>query len=96
MARGGLKQLKRVLAGWDALVVLEATGKFHRLAHRNLHDGGFKVAVVNPGRSRLFAKSIGALAKTDTVDARMLAIMDKRLAPAAVARLANLWKACKN
>lgn len=84
--QAGLKQLKRALAAWDvALVVVEATGKFHRLAHRNLHDSGLKVAVVNPGRSRLFAKSIGALAKTDTVDARMLAIMGESLAPAAVA-----------
>lgn len=84
--QAGLKQLKRVLAAWDvALVVMEATGKFHRLAHRNPHDGGFKVAVVNPGRSRLFAKSIGALAKTGAVDARMPAIMGESLAPAAAA-----------
>ena len=59
--------------------------KFHRLAHRNLHAAGFKVAIVNPLRSRLFAKSIGALAKTDTVDARMLAIMGESLSPAALA-----------
>lgn len=82
----GLKQLKKALANYDvAVIVMEATGKFHRLAHRNLHAAGFKVAIVNPGRSRLFAKSIGALAKTDAVDARMLAIMGESLSPAAVA-----------
>ena len=41
-----------------------ATGKYHRLAHRNLHDGEFWVAIVNPLRSREFAKAIGTLAKT--------------------------------
>jgi transposase len=82
----GLKQLKKVIANDDvALVVMEATGKFHRLAHRNLHDSGFKVAVVNPARSRKFADAIGVLAKTDRVDARMLALMGESLAPDALA-----------
>ena len=81
----GLKQLKKALAGCDvAVVVMEATGKFHRLAHRSLHDGGFKVAVVNPSRSRKFAEAIGALAKTDGIDARVLAIMGESLNPASV------------
>lgn len=72
----GLKQLKRRLAGLDvALIVMEATGKFHREAHRNLHASGFVVAIVNPLRSRLFAGAIGQLAKTDKVDARMLATL---------------------
>ena len=78
----GLKQLKKAVANFDvALVVMEATGKFHRLAHRNLHDSGFKVAIVNPLRSRKFAEAIGTLAKTDRVDARMLAIMGESLTP---------------
>ena len=82
----GLKQLKKAIAGDDvALVVMEATGKLHRLAHRNLHDSGFKVAVVNPLRSRKFADAIGVLAKTDRVDARMLALMGESLAPDACA-----------
>ena len=82
----GLKQLKKAVAKFDvALVVMEATGKFHRLAHRNLHDSGFKVAIVNPLRSRKFAEAIGTLAKTDRVDARMLAIMGESLTPDAVA-----------
>jgi transposase len=82
----GLEQLKKAVAKFDvALVVMEATGKFHRLAHRNLHDSGFKVAIVNPLRSRKFAEAIGTLAKTDRVDARMLAIMGESLTPDAVA-----------
>ena len=84
--REGLKQLKRRLANLDvALIVMEATGKFHRQAHRNLHAGGFAVAVVNPLRSRLFAEATGTLAKTDTVDARMLALLAAMLEPKAKA-----------
>ncbi len=82
----GLKQFKKAVAGYDvALVVMEATGKFHRLAHRNRHDGGFKVAVVNPWRSRRFAEAVGVLAKTDKVDARVLAVMGESLSPGPVA-----------
>jgi transposase len=80
----GLKQLKRCLRGYDvALIVMEATGKFHRQAHRSLCAAGFAVAIVNPLRSRLFAEAIGQLAKTDTVDARVLAIFGATLDPAA-------------
>lgn len=82
---GGLKRLKKAVADCDvALVVMEATGKFHRLAHRFLHDSGFKVAVVNPARSRKFADALGALAKTDAIDARVLAILGESLQPDAV------------
>jgi len=84
--RDGLKQLKRRLANLDvALIVMEATAKFHRQAHRNLHASGFEVAIVNPLRSRLFAEATGQLAKTDTVDARMLALLAAMLEPKAKA-----------
>lgn len=56
-----------------AIAVVEATAKYHRGVHRFLHMAGIAVAVVNPLRARLFAESIGAVAKTDAVDARMLA-----------------------
>jgi transposase len=68
-----------------ALIVLEATGKYHRAARRTLHAAGLVVAVVNPLRSRLFAEAMGALAKTDAVDARLLAIFGESLEPTAVA-----------
>jgi len=81
----GLKQLKKAIARCDvALVVMEATGKFHRLAHRNLHASGFRVAIVNPLRSRRFAEAVGTFAKTDRVDARMLALMGESLKPGAL------------
>jgi transposase len=82
--RDGVKRLKRELARHDvALVVIEATGKYHRLAHRSLDQSGFAVAVVNPLRSRLFAEAAGTRAKTDRVDARMLAMLGEALAPQA-------------
>ena len=71
----GLKKLLAALKGLAVrTIVVEATGKYHRECHRTLHDGGYAVTVVNPGRARLFAESLGALAKTDKVDARMLAV----------------------
>jgi transposase len=62
-------------------VVMEATGKFHRLAFRTLSAWGYGVAVVNPLRARRFAQAYGALAKTDRIDARLLALMGQSLAP---------------
>ena len=54
-------------------VVLESTGRFHRRVHQSLFDEGLEVLVVNPTRSRRFAEAKGDLAKTDRVDAAMLA-----------------------
>jgi transposase len=54
-------------------ILMEATGKYHRSAHERLHQAGLFVVVVNPSRARKFAESIGTLAKTDKVDACMLA-----------------------
>lgn len=62
-------------------VVLEATGKYHRLAFRTLSAWGYGVVVINPLRARLFAEACGVLAKTDRIDARLLAVMGHSLAP---------------
>jgi transposase len=82
----GLKVLKRRVAGLPVeRIVMEATAKFHRLAHRTLHAQGFAVAVVNPLRARQFAEACGQLAKTDRLDARVLALMGQTLEPTALA-----------
>jgi transposase len=76
------KQLGQQLAGATLeRVVLEATGKYHRQAHRTLSAWGYGVAVVNPLRARLFAQALGALSKTDRIDAKILAIMGQSLTP---------------
>lgn len=56
-----------------ALVVLEATGGYEFEAACALQAVGLAVAVVNPRMARDFARAIGALAKTDALDAHMLA-----------------------
>jgi len=56
-----------------ALVVLEATGGYEFEAACALQAAGLAVAVVNPRQARDFARAMGALAKTDSLDARMLA-----------------------
>jgi transposase len=55
------------------LVVLEASGKHERPAAAAIAACGIAVAVVNPRQARDFAKAIGRLAKTDSIDAEVLA-----------------------
>jgi transposase len=63
-------------------VVVEATGKWHRLVQRSLHASAVAVAIVDPFRVRMFAKACGTLAKTDRLDARVLAQFAAVMAPA--------------
>lgn len=70
----GIQQLVVQLTGMKpALVVLEATGGYEFEAACAIQAAGLPVAVVNPRTARDFARAMGALAKTDTLDARMLA-----------------------
>lgn len=55
------------------LVVLEATGRYERLAATTLAASAISVAIVNPRQARDFAKAMGKLAKTDKIDAFVLA-----------------------
>ncbi len=91
----GLRKLRRWLARFDvALIVVEATGKWHRQACRSLNADGLQVAVVDPFRVRAFAKAQGILAKTDRLDARVLAffaaVMNPAIRPPAPEALENL------
>lgn len=70
----GVEQLAaQLVALAPALVVLEATGGYEFEAACALQAAGLAVAVVNPRAARDFARAMGALAKTDALDARMLA-----------------------
>lgn len=64
------------------LVVLEATGGLQRLLVARLLAAGLPVAVVNPRQVRDFAKSLGQLAKTDALDARVLCRFAAAVRPA--------------
>ena len=57
----------------NARVVLEATGGYEQLVATALRARGIAVSIVNPRQVRDFAKATGQLAKTDRIDARVLA-----------------------
>jgi len=79
----GIRQLKRWLSRFDvALIAIEATGKWHRELHRSLAASAIAVAIVDPFRVRMFAKAQGILAKTDRLDARVLAAFAAVMTPA--------------
>lgn len=64
------------------LIVMEASGGYERRAAAVLLAAGLPVAVVNPRQARDFARSLGQLAKTDAIDARVLARFAEVLKPA--------------
>jgi transposase len=67
--------------GEAVLVVMEATNVFWRMAAAALASAGLACAVVNPRQVRDFAKSMGMLAKTDAIDAQVLALFAQRIQP---------------
>lgn len=80
----GIALLREQMLGLrPKLIVLEATGKYERAAAVALAVAGLPVAVVNPRQVRDFAKAMGKLAKTDRVDAGIIAQFGERLRPEA-------------
>jgi transposase len=81
---------RRVLSGWLSeqgveLVVLEASGGVESALVSELVEAGIPVAVVNPTRVRAFARAAGQLAKTDPIDARVIARFGATMKPKAKA-----------
>src|SRR2546428_2550072 len=76
---GALVARLRPLA--PALVLCEATGGFERAAIAALAAAGLPVVVANPRQVRDFARATGQLAKTDQLDAAMLALFAERVRP---------------
>jgi len=72
------------VARWqcDALVVFEATGIYDLALREALRQAGIQFARINPARARDFARASGLLAKTDPIDARMLAAFARAMQPA--------------
>lgn len=78
----GLSDLpERLKALSPALVVLEASGGYEATAAGMLADSGVPVVVVNPRQVRDFARATGILAKTDSIDARILARFGEAVQP---------------
>jgi len=72
---GGLDQLVQQLAGLRVdCIGMEATGGYEKLAAATLAEAGLPVVVINPAQVRHYAKAVGARAKTDSIDARMIAL----------------------
>jgi transposase len=65
----------------ESRVVVEATGGYERALVTALVEGGYRVAVVNPRQVRDFAKALGILAKTDRIDALVLARFGQQVQP---------------
>jgi len=74
--------LSRLLREPTVLVVLEATGGFERTVVGALAAVGLPVVVVNPRQVRDFAKATGTIAKTDRIDASILARFAEAVRPA--------------
>lgn len=79
----GLEQLTARLAALEPhLVALEATGGFETIAAAALAAAGLPVIVVNPAQVRAFAKALGQRAKTDAIDAAVIAHFAEATKPA--------------
>ena len=65
----------------SARIVVEATGGYERALVTALVEAGYRVAVVNPRQVRDFAKALGILAKTDRIDACVLARFGEQVQP---------------
>ena len=78
----GIDRLEELLCEVDPeQIVLEATGGYERPVSAALAAAGLPVAVVNPRQTRDFARATGRLAKTDEIDARVLAFFGERIQP---------------
>ena len=77
--RGQLRE--KLPAPGECLIVVEATGGYERALVAELIDAGHQVAVVNPRQVRDFAKACGILARTDRIDAVVLARFGQAVVP---------------
>jgi transposase len=80
----GLTELvERLQRRAPVLVALEATGGYEITVAAALGSAGLPVAVVNPRQIRHFARATGTLAKTDALDARVIALFAEAIQPVA-------------
>lgn len=78
----GVRSLTAKLRRRDmGLIVVESTGGYERALVEALAQASLPVVLVNPWRVRRFSEGMGVLAKTDPVDARILALFGERARP---------------
>jgi len=85
-ADGHKRLLAKLPKPTTCLIVLEATGKYEKAISLELVDAGHVVAIVNPRQVREFARAVGILAKTDKIDARVIAKYGELIRPRAMAK----------
>jgi transposase len=73
--------IPRLLSLKPRLILLEATGGYEILAAAALRQAGLPAHIINPRQVRDFARSVGRLAKTDKIDAQVLAQFAEALKP---------------
>lgn len=80
-----IEAITSLVAEWESVsidrLVLEATGGYERSMAVACAAVGLPVVIVNPRQVRDFARSTGELAKTDRIDARILALFAERVRP---------------
>ena len=64
--------LKREISNFHPLIICEATGGYEKLLVKKLREENIDIYVEHPNKVRAFAKSIGKLAKTDKIDAKII------------------------
>ena len=77
----GIRALLARLSPLGGLVVLEATGGYEHAVAAALAAAGLGVVIANPRQVRAFARATGQLAKTDAIDAQILALFAERVQP---------------
>ena len=78
----GIVKLCKYLQGQETeLIVMEATGKLETMCADMLMEHGYQVSVVNPARVCYFRKSLGYKAKTDMIDAEVIARFGEVMKP---------------
>lgn len=78
---GCAELVKELTAAAPSRVVFESTGGFERLAVGIASAASLPVVVVNPRQIRDFAKACGLLAKTDKLDAKVIALFGQKIEP---------------
>lgn len=86
---GFRRLLGELPAAGSCLVVVEATGGYQREMVAELIAAGHPVAVVNPRQVRDFARGLGILAKTDRIDARVIARFGQQAHPRPTKKLSK-------
>ncbi len=78
----GIKKLiKKIQLFSDTLTVMESTGGYEASLAYALNEQDLSASVVNPRQIRDFAKALGRLAKTDQIDAEIIALFASKVEP---------------